>query len=227
MRLLLAEPNVLMGEAALRVLTQFGHGVDWLTTGEQLHSAVKSVRYDCILLDAALPELRSEVFLRQLRQEGDHTPVIVVSAAGRTDLEIRMLDSGADDYVTKPFEVTGLAARIRAVVRRSGHERRTTEETIAVREGTLVFRAGAREVLLNGQPCTLTAKEFSVLETLLRYRDRIVTRPILEQALYGWEDDPSSNTVEVYIYQLRRKLGRDLIETIRGIGYRLAHLGQH
>ena len=227
MRLLLAEPNVLMGAAVLRALTQFGHGVDWLASGEQLPSAVRSAHYDCIVLDLGLPQLRGEVFLRQLRCDGDNTPVIVVTGTDRSDLEVQMLDCGADDYVTKPFEVSGLAARIRAVVRRSGQQRRAAEETIALGSGTLVFRAGSHEVLRNGEPCALTAKEFSVLETLLRYRDRIVTRQILEEALYGWSDDLSSNTIEVYVHQLRRKLGSDLIQTIRGIGYRLAHLVRH
>jgi DNA-binding response OmpR family regulator len=224
MRLLLAEDDVLLGEAVLRALNQLGHVVDWLASGENLHSAVRGHRYDCILLDLGLPQLRGESFLRQLRRDGDPTPVIVITAADTPDMEVQVLDLGADDYLTKPFDVSGLAARLRAVTRRSGQPRSANEETIALRGGTLVFRAGSHEVLLNGQPRVLTAKEFSLLETLVRHRDRIVTRRILEESLYGWGDDLGSNTIEVYVHQLRRKLGHDLIQTIRGIGYRLAHL---
>ncbi|MBL8326111.1 MAG: response regulator transcription factor [Rubrivivax sp.] len=221
MRLLLAEDDVLLGEAVSRGLMQLGYAVDWLTSGERLRLAVKNYTYDCILLDLGLPDVPGDTCLRLLRQEKLNTPVIVITARDGKSDKIRVLDGGADDYVSKPFDLEELAARIRAVVRR-GAERAEAEQTVDFMCGTLELHTGSQAVLLGGQPKMLTTKEFWLLEAMVRNRHRIVTRQMLEERLYGWGDELTSNTIEVYVHQLRRKLGKDLIKTVRGLGYRLA-----
>jgi DNA-binding response OmpR family regulator len=226
MRLLLAEDDLLLGQATSKGLMQLGYAVDWLTSGERLRVAVKDFSYDCILLDLGLPDVPGDACLRLLRREKDNTPVIIITATDGKDAKVKMLDCGADDYLAKPFDLDELAARVRAVVRRSG-QRGTPEETISWRNGTLTIHVGSQAVLLDGQPKMLTTKEFWLLETLVRNRERIVTRQVLEEALYGWGDELTSNTIEVYVHQLRRKLGRDLIKTVRGLGYRLARQDEY
>lgn len=221
MRLLLAEDDPLLGQGLSSGLAQLGYAVDWLTCGAPLRAAVHAHRYDCILLDLGLPDLPGEAFVQQLRRDDDPTPVIVISAREGKHSRISLLDQGADDYLAKPFDLDELAARVRAVVRRSG-ERAAGQHTVAWRGGTLVIHPAARTVLLDGQPRMLATKEFWLLEVLVRHRDRVVTRAELEDALYAWGEESSSNTIEVYIHQLRRKLGREAIKTVRGLGYRLA-----
>jgi DNA-binding response OmpR family regulator len=224
-RLLLAEDDLMLGQAVSKGLNQVGYAVDWLTSGGRLSVAVKSFAYDCILLDLGLPDVPGDVCLRLMRREKINTPVIIITATDGKDAKIRMLDCGADDYLAKPFDLDELAARIRAVVRRSG-ERREAEEALDLKVGTLVLQPASQAVTLDGEPRALTAKEFWLLETLVRNRERIVTRRALEEALYGWGDELGSNTIEVYVHQLRRKLGKGLIKTVRGLGYQLARPGE-
>lgn len=221
MKLLLAEDDILLGQSTSKGLMQLGYAVDWLTSGSRLHLAVKNYSYDCVLLDLGLPDIPGDVCLRTLRSEKVHIPVIVITAKDGKDTKISTLDLGADDYVSKPFDIDELAARIRAVVRR-GSEPREAEQAVELRSGSLVIHPGSQAVLLNGEPKMLTTKEFSLLEALVRNRHRIVTRQLLEEGLYGWGEDLASNTIEVYVHQLRRKLGKELIKTVRGLGYRLA-----
>lgn len=221
MRLLLAEDDVLLGEALSRGLMQLGYAVDWLTSGERLRLAVRNYSYDCILLDLGLPDVPGDRCLQILRQEKLNTPVIVITASDGKHDKIRLLDGGADDYVAKPFDLEELAARIRAVVRR-GAERGEAEQRVEFRSGTLSLHSGLQTVFLGGEQKPLTTKEFWILETMVRHRHRIVTRQMLEERLYGWGDELTSNTIEVYVHQLRRKLGKELIKTVRGLGYRLA-----
>lgn len=221
MRLLLAEDDMLLGEAMTRGLRQMGHAVDWLTSGARLAPAVKGQAYDCILLDLGLPEVPGDVCLQRLRKENLKTPVIVITARDGKDEKIRVLDGGADDYLAKPFDLDELAARIRAVVRR-GAERGEAELAIEFVSGRLSIHPPTQSVQFAGESKTLTTKEFALLEAMVRQRSRIVTRRMLEERLYGWGDDLTSNTIEVYVHQLRRKLGKELIKTVRGLGYRLA-----
>jgi len=221
MRLLLAEDDMLLGEAVSRGLMQMGYAVDWLTSGERLRVAVKNYSYDCILLDLGLPDVAGDTCLQRLRQEKLNTPVIVITARDGKHDKIRVLDGGADDYLSKPFDLDELAARIRAVVRR-GAERGEAELVVEFRSGPLSIHSASQAVRLAGESKVLTTKEFWLLETMVRHRHRIVTRQMLEERLYGWGDELTSNTIEVYVHQLRRKLGKELIKTVRGLGYRLA-----
>lgn len=221
MRLLLAEDDMLLGEAVSRGLMQMGYAVDWLTSGERLWLAVKNYSYDCVLLDLGLPDVSGDACLQRLRQEKLNTPVIVITARDAKHDKIRVLDGGADDYLSKPFDLDELAARIRAVVRR-GAERGEAELVVEFRSGSLAIHAGSQAVRLSGESKVLTTKEFWLLETMVRNRHRIVTRQMLEERLYGWGEELTSNTIEVYVHQLRRKLGKELIKTVRGLGYRLA-----
>ena len=221
MRLLLAEDDMLLGEAVSRGLMQMGYAVDWLTSGERLWLAVKNYSYDCVLLDLGLPDVSGDACLQRLRQEKLNTPVIVITARDAKHDKIRVLDGGADDYLSKPFDLDELAARIRAAVRR-GAERGEAELVVEFRRGSLAIHAGSQAVRLSGESKVLTTKEFWLLETMVRNRHRIVTRQMLEERLYGWGEELTSNTIEVYVHQLRRKLGKELIKTVRGLGYRLA-----
>jgi DNA-binding response OmpR family regulator len=223
--LLVAEDDVSLGHAVTRMLMRLGHTADWVTSGERVIGAVREFRYDCVLLDLRLPDIQGDTCLRAIRREANDTPIVIVTANVETLTKIEMLDSGADDYIAKPFDFDELIARIRAVVRRNG-QREASEERIEIPGGVLTIHRSSQAILLNGQPKMLTRKEFWLLEALVRQRDRILTRQALEEALYGVDDDLSSNTVEVYVHQLRRKLGSDLIRTVRGVGYRLAQRGE-
>lgn len=220
MRVLLVEDDLLLGQATCKGLMQVGYAVDWLTSGQRVGAAVDDYPYDCILLDLGLPDISGELCLQAIRRNKQTTPVIVLTARGEKASRISMLDIGADDYMTKPFDVDELAARIRAVVRRVGNGR--TDPNVEISHGSLRVNVAKQAVFLDDSPVVLTTKEFWLLEVLLRNKDRIVTRRMLVDALYGWDDDLSSNAIEVFIYQLRRKLGANLIQTVRGMGYRLS-----
>ena len=216
-RLLFAEDDVLLGRATCVALLQAGHAVDWVTNGSQVLAAINQHEYDCVLLDLGLPGVSGEDCLRSLRVRRQHVPVVVLTARGQKDDRIAMLDLGADDYMVKPYDLDEMAARVRAVVRRSREAEHKTEFT----HGPLRLRPLTRTVLWHGEPVSLTSKEFLLLDALVRWPTRIVTRENLEQALYGWGEEIGSNAVEVHVHHLRRKLTPKLIVTVRGVGYRL------
>ena len=221
MKLLLAEDDLMLGQATCKGLQLEGHTVDWVTSGDRVAVALKTHRYDCVLLDLGLPEVSGEACLEVLRRAKDPTPVIVITARGHKDDRIAVLDIGADDYLVKPFDLDEVAARVRAVVRRS-QAREGEAVSAELVHGPLKLISSTRTALWNGNVVPLKNKEFWVLETLMRLRNRIVSRQHLEETMYGWTDDLSSNTIEVYIHHLRRKLGSAVIVTVRGIGYQLA-----
>ncbi len=221
-RLLFAEDDVLLGRATCVALLQAGHAVDWVTNGNQLLSTLGQHEYDCVLLDLGLPELSGEDCLRALRSRQYRVPVIVLTARGQKDDRIEVLDLGADDYMVKPYDLEEMAARVRAVVRRSREAQAKAEMVY----GPLTLRTATRTAFWNGTPVALTGKEFLLLDALLRGPNRIVTREHLEQALYGWGEEIGSNAVEVHVHHVRRKLSRELIVTVRGVGYRLGALEQ-
>jgi len=218
MRLLLVEDDLTLGDAVRAFLRSQGHAVDWVTN---IAGARRSAgeEFDVILLDWRLPDGSGVDWLRQLRaQRGEHeqTPVLLLTARDSLSDRIEGLDAGADDYLVKPFQLAELAARIRAVSRRaSGHA------TAVLTRGRITLDPAARSVSLDRVPVDLTAREYALLESLMRRAGRIVSRPTLEELLYGFEADVSSNTVEVHMSSLRRKLGQDAIDTVRGMGYRL------
>jgi DNA-binding response OmpR family regulator len=220
MRLLLAEDDQLLGRATCRGLGQLGHAVDWVVTGRQAFAAMETHTYDCIILDLGLPEMSGEECLRALRRVKRTTAVIVATARQEQQAKLHLLELGADDYVTKPFDIDELAARARALYRRAGV--RTGSGLLQLVHGALSVLPASKQVTLRGKSVELTNKEFWLLEVLMRNWDRIVTRRTLEDHLYGWDESRTPNALEVSVYQLRRKLGTKIIRTVRGVGYQLA-----
>jgi two-component system OmpR family response regulator len=218
MRLLLVEDDLTLGDAVRAFLKSHGHAVDWVTTVADARAAALCP-FDVILLDWRLPDGSGVDWLRQLRSaQGDHqhTPVVMLTARDSLNDRVEGLDAGADDYLVKPFQLAELAARIRATSRRAaGH----ASGILSV--GEIALDGAGQVVTLHGSPVDLTAREYALLEVLMRRAGRILSRPMLEELLYGFEADVSSNTVEVHVASLRRKLGHDVIETVRGMGYRL------
>jgi two-component system, OmpR family, response regulator len=217
MRLLLVEDDVTLGDAVRAYLRSQGHVVDWLTDIKGARAAAAE-KFDVILLDWRLPDGSGVDWLRELRAGTEHrqTPILMLTARDGLSDRVEGLDAGADDYLVKPFQLAELAARIRATSRRVAGQAGSTLD-----HGRISLDPPARSVTVDGAPVDLTATEYALLEALMRRAGRIVSRPMLEELLYGFEGDVASNTVEVHMASLRRKLGRDAIDTVRGMGYRL------
>jgi DNA-binding response OmpR family regulator len=217
MRTLLVEDDPPLGHAVKRGLEQEGFVVDRVTDGSAADAAMRAHEYDVVALDLGLPRVGGETLLRAWRARGDRTPVIVLTARGFVTDRVRLLDLGADDYLVKPFDLIELAARLRALLRRGGGGAGEV-----LQRGPIRLARDTRTVTRDGVRIELTVKEFWILETLLRNGNRVLSRRQLEETLYGWGDEVESNAVEVHIHHLRRKLGPELIDTVRGVGYRLA-----
>jgi two-component system response regulator QseB len=216
MRILLVEDDKQLGESLKTALVFEGYAVDWLERGDYVLPAVKVAPYDLIILDVGLPVMNGFQVVSQLRTEKYTLPVLMLTALDAVPDRITGLDSGADDYLTKPFDVDELLARIRSLLRRSDGPIVAT-----INSGDIAFNPVERSVNYQGQPLDLTAKELAILEILLRNKERFVTKSRLEEGIYGWGDEVSSNTVEVYISKLRKRFGSKRIQTMRGIGYRI------
>jgi DNA-binding response OmpR family regulator len=216
-RLLLAEDDALLGLATHQALVQMGHVVDWVTTGEQLLDATARTLYDCVLLDLGLAGLSGEASLRILRSKQSTVPVLVLTARAQMHERIEILDLGADDYLVKPFDIDEVAARVRALVRR-GQGQQADAELV---HGALRMRLPSRTLACGRAIVALTQKESLVLEMLMRQPERTHSRRAIEQLLAGQDAEIGSNTVEVHVHHLRRKLGSRAIATIRGQGYRI------
>ena len=214
MRLLLVEDDPMIGEAVLHMLRTEGYAVDWVRDGEMADTALRSAAYDLLLLDLGLPKRHGLEVLRALRARQQTLPVLVATARDAVGDRITGLDAGADDYVVKPYDTAELLARIRALLRRSSGRAEPSFE----RQGVSLNPA-THEASLNGQPVSLSAHEWAVLEPLLARPGVVLSRAQLEEKLYSWKDDISSNAVEVYIHGIRKKLGSQLIQTVRGLGY--------
>lgn len=219
MRLLLAEDDVVLGRATCIYLMRDGHAVDWVTTGNQLLELSGKYSYDCVLLDLGLPEFDGRDCLINLRARENTTPVIVTTARGFREHRIQLLDLGADDYLVKPYDLAELGARLKAIVRRSQVAERSSAD--AASYGPLVLLPASNSVQWQGTTLPLTAREFRVLEALLRRQPRSVSRQQLEAEVYGWNENVASNAIEVHIHNLRRKLSNELIQTVRGVGYQV------
>jgi len=214
MRLLLVEDDTMIGEAVLDVLRAEHYAVDWVRDGEMADAAFRSETYDLVLLDLGLPRRDGLEVLRSLRARRQTMPVLVATARDAVADRVAGLDAGADDYVVKPFDTDELLARIRALIRRSaGHA-----EPVFSHKG-VTLNPATREASVNGEAVTLSAREWAVLEPMLLRPGTVFSRIQLEEKLYGWKEDISSNAVEVYVHGLRKKLGADLIQTVRGLGY--------
>jgi DNA-binding response OmpR family regulator len=222
MRLLLAEDDQALGRATCVYMMRDGHAVDWVTNGNHLLELSGKYEYDCVLLDLGLPELSGRDCLVNMRSRENATPVIVTTAQGFRDHRIQLLDIGADDYLIKPYDLSELAARIKAIVRRS--QASSGREDSQTNYGPLTLLPASNSVHWRGETVLLTAKEFRVLEVLLQRQNRIVTRQQLEAEVYGWNESVGSNAIEVHIHHLRRKLASELIQTVRGVGYQVGSL---
>jgi two-component system response regulator QseB len=214
MRILLIEDDPQLGRATQIGLEQCGYAVDWVTSAERGHTAVRLHEYSCILLDLGLPDQDGMAALAALRDKGYAGAVLIVTARDQLAERIHGLDAGADDYVVKPFDLDELAARIRSASRRSAG--RIREQLV---HGDLALDVAARQVTKSGQPVALTTKEFGILLLLIENAGRVLSREQLEQHLYGWGEELESNAVQVHIHHLRKKLHRDLIRTVHAVGY--------
>ncbi|WP_339071343.1 response regulator transcription factor [Pseudomonas idahonensis] len=216
MRVLLVEDAAGLGDAVREQIADDGHAVDWVQRLEQARASVASTPYDLILLDLMLPDGRGLEFLRQRRSAGDVTPVIILTAQDQISERIAGLNAGADDYLVKPFDLFELSARVAAVARRySGNP------NPQIRLGELQVDLSARTVQRGGTIIDLTAREWAVFEAFVQRPSALLSKSQLEERLYAFGAEIESNTIEVYVSRLRKKLGRELIETVRGMGYRL------
>jgi len=214
MRVLLVEDDAMIAQGLETALRQIGAAVDWIRDGEHAAGALHAARYEVVLLDLGLPRRDGIDVLRELRQRGDATPVIILTARDEIRSRVEGLDAGADDYVVKPFDLDELTARMRSVLRRAAGR-----GDPVIRHGDLWLDPATHAVQCKGVPVTLSAHEYAVLEALLQRPGAVLSRAQLEDRLYGWDEPIGSNAVEVYIHGLRRKLGSEAIRTLRGVGY--------
>ena len=214
MRILVVEDDPLLGDALHVGLRQRGFDVDWVRDGVAAELALRTEPFAAAVLDLGLPRLDGIEVLRRERARGSPTPVLVLTARDAIDARVRGLDSGADDYVVKPVDLVELAARLRALVRRSRGE---PAAVLAI--GPLRLDPASRSVAFRGQPVMLQAREFNLLQELMLNAGRVLSREQLAARLYAWGDEVESNAVEVHVHHLRRKLAPDVIRTVRGVGY--------
>lgn len=214
MRILLVEDDRLLGDAVQAGLRQAGYLVEWITDGAAAELAVSTETFAAVVLDLGLPGRSGLEVLKAMRLGGDRTPVLILTARDAVDDRIRGLDAGADDYAVKPFDLGELAARLRALIRRGAG---LASPNLAVAD--LVLDPAGRTLTVAGEPVVLSAREFALLHALMRQAGRVLSRGQLEEHLYEWGQEVESNTVEVFIHHLRRKIGADHIRTVRGVGY--------
>ena len=214
MRLLLVEDDPMIGEAVLDLLRAEHYAVDWVKDGDMAETALRTQNYDLVMLDLGLPRRDGLSVLRSLRSRKERIPVLIATARDSIQQRIEGLDAGADDYVLKPYDLAELLARIRALLRRASGRAEPVYEHLGV-----TINPATREVTVGGGAVALSAREWAVLEPLIAHPGLVLSRAQLEEKLYGWKDDVNSNAVEVYVHGLRKKLGADLIQNIRGVGY--------
>lgn len=216
MRVLVVEDDPMIGRAVVAGLQGGGYAADWARDGAEAELALSNGVYDLALLDLGLPRRDGLEILKSVRRQGRELPVVIITARDSLPDRVSGLDSGADDYLVKPFDLDELLARVRAVLRRRGG--RSTPE---ISYGALTLDPVRREVSFRGAPVELTAREFSVLEALMKEPGAVVSRERLEDAIYGWGEEVGSNSIEVHLHHLRRKLGPHIIRNVRGVGYRV------
>ena len=216
MRVLLVEDDTVLGSAVRDQIAADGHSVDWVQRLDNAGDYIFAAPYDLILLDLMLPDGLGIPFLKKLRLAGDVTPVIILTALDQISDRIDGLNAGADDYLVKPFDLQELTARLKAVARRySGNP------NPIVKIGELEIDIAARSIVRAGKSVSLTAREWAIFEALLQHPNNLLSKSQLEETLYAFDAEIESNTIEVHISRMRKKLGAGIIETVRGMGYRL------
>ena len=214
MRILIVEDDPMIGASIRTGLRQDGYTADWARDGNSAELAVATNEYDAILLDLGLPGRSGLELLTQWRRKRNTVPILIITARDSVEDRITGLDTGADDYLVKPFALNELAARLRALLRR-----RSGRATPVIEHGPLQLDPATHEVRLNGNPIKLSGREFALLHALLQAPGVPLSRSQLEDRLYGWEEEIGSNAVEVHIHALRRKIGSELTRNVRGVGY--------
>jgi two-component system, OmpR family, response regulator len=217
MRILLAEDDASQAESIKTWLEMDGYNIDWVERGDHAILAIEQHQYDCVLLDRGLPKATGDEILKTLRAQQQQTPVIFITARDSIHDRVEGLDLGANDYLVKPFSLEELSARVRSQLRQ--HQSSADQY---LRYANLVLDSQGKTVTQDGQTVNLTAKEFQILHKLMQRPEQVVTREQLEESLYSWGDEIESNAIEVFIYQLRKKIGSQYIKTIRGLGYRMS-----
>ena len=216
MRILLIEDDHVLGAAIRDHIAAEGHGVDWMQRLDDARAALDSVAYQLVLLDLNLPDGRGLDLLKGLRAKGNDVPVIISTAQDQIGVRIEGLNAGADDYLVKPYDLSEMSARLAAVARRYGGS-----PSPVINVGDVGINTATKLVTVGGKPVTLTAREWAVLERLISRRGAIVTKADIEDSLYAFGAEIESNAVEVYVSRLRKKLGKDFVTTLRGLGYQV------
>ena len=216
MRLLLVEDDPMIGESLGEGLRAECYAVDWVRNGHDAELALAGFAYDLMLLDLGLPGKQGMEVLRATRARGGDLPVLIITARDGTPARVEGLDAGADDYLVKPFDLDELLARVRALLRR-----RVSRTRSVIEHGALTLDLASHEATFEGEPVKLPPRAFALLRILLDHPGVVLSKRQLEDKLYAWDSEVESNTVDVYIYQLRKKFGADFIKTVRGVGYKL------
>lgn len=216
MRILLAEDDASQADSIKTWLEMDGYSVDWVERGDYAILALEQHNYDCILLDRGLPKVTGDEILKRIVQLHPLTPVLFITARDSIADRVEGLDLGAHDYLVKPFSLEELSARVRAQLRLH-HQQRDN----CLNFGDLSLDVQAKTLRKNGELITLTSREYQILHKMMLNPEHIMTRSQLEESLYAWGDEVESNAIEVFIYQLRKKIGSDYIKTLRGLGYRM------
>jgi two-component system OmpR family response regulator len=218
MRILIVEDDPVLSDGLTRSLRESDYAVDSATDGAAADQILSTHSFDVVILDLGLPKLEGYEVLRRLRRRGSKTPVLILTALDALEDRVKGLDLGADDYLTKPFDLPELEARVRALIRRG-----QSGGGSLLSHGALTLDIAGRRALLDGEPLELSAREIGVLEVLMLRSGRVVNKDQLAEELYGWDEDVSANAIEVYVHRLRRKLepAGVTIRTIRGLGYLL------
>lgn len=214
MRILLVEDDELLGEGTRKGLIQDGYTVDWVKDGALADQALKTEKFDLVVLDLGLPKMPGISVLQFMRDRGDSTPVLILTARESIEERVKGLDTGADDYLTKPFDLYELLARLRALQRRFA-----SRAAPLLVHGEISLDPASHTVTYKGDPINLSRREFALLHVLLENAGRVLSREHLTQSLYGWGEEVDSNALEVHVHNLRKRFGQDFIRTVRGIGY--------
>lgn len=214
MRLLLVEDDELLGDGVRVGLIQNGYTVDWFKDGVSALNAIRSEAFDMMVLDLGLPKMSGLALLQHIREQGNSIPVLILTARETIEDRVKGLDTGADDYLTKPFDLDELCARLRALQRRF-----LNRADSIVTYNNITLDPAAHVVKVGGEEISISRREFSLLQKLLENAGSVLSREQLTQSLYGWEEDVDSNALEVHIHNLRKRFGGNFIRTIRGVGY--------